>query len=195
MHEVERRRRLIQVGAALIAIAFISGVLLYISLSGDGDGARMEGGEEAEALFAGMPQDGKLLGSPRAGVVMAEFADLQCPFCAQYAGDVLPDLVRRYVRPGRVQMELNVVRFLGPDSDPAARATVAAGLQDKMWQFAEVFYRNQGIENSGYVDEEFTRDVAAAVPGLDVERLIRDAATPAWGGSWPPTIRGRGGWE
>jgi protein-disulfide isomerase len=177
MDEFERRRRLIQVGAALIAAAFIVGVLVLVGQSGSDGGGRIQGGEETAALFAGIPQDGKLLGSPRAGVTVAEFADLQCPFCAQYAGDVLPDLVRRYVRRGRVQMELNVVRFLGPDSDPGARAAVAAGLQDRMWQFAEVFYRNQGVENSGYVDEEFIHDVAAAVPGLDAERLMRDSAS------------------
>jgi protein-disulfide isomerase len=176
--EVERRRRrLIQLGAVVFAAALIVVVLISVSLSDDSTG-RVRGGAEAAALFADIPQDGRLLGGRRAGVVMSEFADLQCPFCARYAGDVLPDLVRRYVSHGRVRMELNVIRVLGPDSDPGARATVAAGLQDKMWEFAEVFYRNQGVENSGYVDEEFLRDIAAAVPGLDADRLMRDLASP-----------------
>jgi protein-disulfide isomerase len=179
MDDVERRRRrLIQLGAVAFAAALIVGVLIAVGLSGGDSGGRIEGGAEAAALFAGIPQDGRLLGSRRAGVVMSEFADLQCPFCAQYAGDVLPELVRRYVRPGRLQMELKVIRILGPDSDPAARAAVAAGLQDKMWEFAEVFYGNQGVENTGYVDEEFIRDVAAGVPGIDADRLMRDLASP-----------------
>ncbi len=109
---------------------------------------------------------------------MSEFADLQCPFCARYAHAALPELVRRYVRPGHVRMELNLVRALGPDSDPAARAAAAAALQDKMWEFSEVFYANQGAENSGYVDEAFIRDVARAVPGLDADRLMRDLDAP-----------------
>ncbi len=175
--EAQRRRRLLQLGAVLLAAALIVGALIAVSQSGDDGGGRVEGGSEAAALLAGIPQDGKLLGSPDAGVVMTEFADLQCPFCAQYAADVLPDLVRRYVRPGRVRMEINFLRFLGPDSDPAARAAAAAGLQDKMWEFSEVFYRSQGVENSGYVTDTFIRDVADGVPGLDADRLMRDMAS------------------
>jgi protein-disulfide isomerase len=166
-----------QLVIASVAAIFIVGVLIAVSRSG-GDGKGLAGGAEAAAIFAGIPQDGRLLGRRSADVTMSEFADLQCPFCARYARDALPELVRRYVRPGRVRMELNFVRFLGPDSDPAARAAVAASLQDKMWEFAEVFYANQGAENSGYVDEAFIRDVAEAVPGLDADRLMRDRGAP-----------------
>jgi protein-disulfide isomerase len=163
------------VGAAL----FIGVVVIAVSRSGGDEQSVLEGGTEAVAVFAGVPQAGTLLGRADAPVVMSEFGDLQCPFCARYANVALPGLVRRYVRTGRVRMELNIGRFLGPDSDPAARAAAAAGRQNKLWQFAEVFYRNQGAENSGYVNERFIHDVAEAVPGLDPDRLMRDLDTPA----------------
>ena len=166
-----------QLVIASVAAIFIVVVLIAVTRSG-GDGKGLGGGAEAAALFAGIPQDGKFLGRRSGDVVMSEFADLQCPFCARYAHAALPELVRRYVRPGHVRMELNFVRALGPDSDPAARAAAAAALQDKMWEFSEVFYANQGAENSGYVDEAFIRDVARAVPGLDADRLMRDLDAP-----------------
>ncbi len=169
-----RRRRLIQLGAVLLSAALIVGVLIAVSQSGDDNGGPVAGGREVAALFAGVPQSGNMLGDPNAPGTMVEYADLQCPFCAQYAGDVLPDVVRRYVRPGDVRLELAPIVVIGPDSELGARAAVAAGLQDKMWQFAEVFYRNQGVENSGYVDDGFIRDVAAQVPGLDPDRLLAD---------------------
>ncbi len=163
----------------LLAAALIVGALIIVSQAGDDSGGPVEGGAEAAALFAGIPQSGNVLGDANAPGVMVEFADLQCPFCAQYAGDVLPDVVRRYVRPGGVRLELDVISRIGPDSERGARAAVAAGLQDKMWQFADVFYGNQGIENSGYVDDGFIRDVAEQVPGLDVDRVLADMDSAA----------------
>jgi protein-disulfide isomerase len=110
---------------------------------------------------------------------MVEFADLQCPACAQYSSEVVPALVDDYVRPGRLRLELQPIAFLGPDSELGARGALAAGRQDKMWTFAHLLYGNQGIENSGYMNESFLRDVASEVPGLDVARFTEDLFSPA----------------
>jgi protein-disulfide isomerase len=59
-------------------------------------------------------------------VTLVEFADLQCPFCAQYARDALPRLIDRYVRPGRIRMQLRLLSFIGPDSECAARVAAAS---------------------------------------------------------------------
>ena len=55
---------------------------------------------------------------------------------------------------------------------------LAAGRQDKLWNLAEAFYRNQGAENSGWLTEDLVRRLAAEIPGLDVDRLISDAQRP-----------------
>jgi protein-disulfide isomerase len=110
---------------------------------------------------------------------MVEFADLQCPFCARFDRDVLPAVVRRFVRPGRLRIELRPIVLLGAASAPAGAAAVAAGNQGRMWQFADLFYRNQGPENSGYVTDAFVARVAAAVPGLSPPRLRRDLPSRA----------------
>ncbi len=116
--------------------------------------------------MAGIPQDGVSLGSPRAPVTLVEFADLQCPFCARYARDALPRVIDRYVRPGRVRLQLRLLSFIGPDSERAARVADAAALQDRLWAFSDLFFRNQGEENSGYVTEDFLRGLARATLGL-----------------------------
>jgi 2-hydroxychromene-2-carboxylate isomerase len=46
-----------------------------------------------------------------------------------------------------------------------------------MWQFADLFYRNQGAENSGYATPEFLGSLAFAA-GLDVDRWQRQSNTP-----------------
>jgi protein-disulfide isomerase len=169
-----RRRRMIQLGLATLAAVAIVGVLIAVSQSGSDSGGPVSGGDEAAALFRGIPQRGNVLGDPDAPATMVEYADLQCPYCAQYAGSVLPDVVRDYVRPGRLRLEFAPIAIIGPDSELGARAAVAAGLQNKMWQFTDVFYASQRAENSGYVDEAFIRDVATQVPGLDPARLLED---------------------
>jgi protein-disulfide isomerase len=108
--------------------------------------------------------------------VLTEFADLQCPFCAAYARDVLPTVVDRYVRTGRLRLELRVLAFLGEDSVRAGAMAAAAARQDRLWSYTDAFFHRQGAENSGYVTDDFLREVGAATPGLDVERALGDRA-------------------
>ena len=132
-----------------------------------------EGARETVELYRGIPQLGVVLGNPRARVTLTEFADLQCPFCAQYGREVLPEIVRRYVRTGKVKLVFRNLAFIGEDSEEAARMAAAAGLQGKLDQFVDLVYRNQGGENEGWVDEDYLRRIGRAI-GLDVERALRD---------------------
>jgi protein-disulfide isomerase len=132
-----------------------------------------------EARFAGIPQGGMALGAPSAPVTLVEFGDLQCPFCQRYALRVLPALLDRYVRPGRVRLEFRAVALLGPDSARAARAAMGAAEQDRLWQFIDLFYVNQGRENTGYVTDRFLRSIARGVRGLDPVRALRSSGGPS----------------
>jgi protein-disulfide isomerase len=136
--------------------------------------------------YAGIPQDGLSLGRKDAPLTMVEFADLQCPFCRDYAVNVLPQIVDRYVRRGVLRLQLQVLRFLGPDSVTAAAAAAAAADRDRLWQFADLFYGRQGVENSGYVTHDFVHRIAAdaglravqfaeAMERPEAERLPREA--------------------
>ncbi len=124
---------------------------------------------------SGIPQEGVALGDPDAPATLTEFADLQCPFCAQFAKQALPGIVDEYVRPGRVRLIFRNLDFLGYDSERAALAGVSAANQDRLWQFIDLFFRNQGVENSGYVDDAFLRKIAGAVDGLDAGRVVARA--------------------
>jgi len=146
----------------LAAVAIVA-VLVTVKLvsPASNEPAKKKGGVAATAAFKGIPQSGIALGSPKAPVTMVEFADLQCPFCAEYQRAVFPTILKRYVRTGKVRVELRLLRFLGPDSDRLARVAAAAGAQNRMWQFVELAYQRQGAENSGYATDDFINSLAA----------------------------------
>jgi protein-disulfide isomerase len=134
--------------------------------------------EDVAALYEGIPQKGMRLGKADAPATVVEIADLQCPFCAQYSVTALPAVVEDYVRTGKVAYELRLRSFLGRDSVRAAGAAAEAARENLMFQFADLFYRNQGPENSDYADAGFMREIAGQVEGLDVDRVVAAADDP-----------------
>jgi protein-disulfide isomerase len=129
---------------------------------------------QTAALLAGIAQHGDTLGSPRAPVTLVEYADMQCPYCGDFARGTLPTLIRDYVRPGKVKIVFRGLEFVGPDSDAALRAVMAAGRQNKQWTYLELLFENQGTENTGWVTEGLIKGVGEAVPGLDVQKMLSD---------------------
>ena len=78
------------------------------------------------------------------------------------------------MRDGRLRLELRLLAFIGPDSERARQVAHAAALQDRMWNYTERFFRNQGPENSGYATNSFLERLARRTPGLDMEQLTAD---------------------
>jgi protein-disulfide isomerase len=142
--------------------------------TGTGTSPAVPGAAETTALFRGLHQRLNELGNPKAKTTMIEFADLQCPFCRDYALDALPAIVKEYVRNGKVRLVFSGMEFIGPDSDKALRAVYAAGLQGKLWNVLDLLYRNQGAENSGWVTDGLLRQIGDSVPGLDTDKMLAD---------------------
>jgi protein-disulfide isomerase len=164
-------RRSIAIAIAVAAIAAVSLVAVALLMRDDGG----SGSSTPAVDVSGIPQEGSLLGDPDASVTLIEYADMQCPYCAEYADAMLPTLVNDYVRPGTVNADFRVVAILGDDSEKAARYVLAAGMQNLMWEFQQELFRNQGQEHSGWVTDDVIRETDAAVPGLDVDKLFTDA--------------------
>jgi protein-disulfide isomerase len=176
-----RRTRLLQLAGVLVAALVVVGVLIAISAGGSDDdapakraGEAVAGQTEVAARFAGIPQDGIALGDPDAPVTLVEFADMQCPFCADFARDGLPALVENEVKAGTLRIEFRSMAFIGEDSQTLARAVAGAAAQDKLWQALDLLFINQGQENSGFATDEFLRTTLGAVAGLDVDKALAD---------------------
>jgi len=171
---LSRRTVVIAFGIAIGAAAVLVAVALLLQ--------NAESTASASATpvvdLQGIPQSGSVLGSPSAKVMLIEYADPQCPACRLYTETIFPTVVKQYVRPGKVATQFRGFPFIGDDSVTGYRYLLAAGRQDKLWDLAEAFYRNQGTENSGWLTEDLVRQLAARIPGLDVDRLVSDAQRP-----------------
>jgi protein-disulfide isomerase len=168
--------------SGLLGAAMAVVILAVVISSHDASEAtkpRQPAARDVTAILRGIPQNGLTLGRPTAPVLLVEFADLQCPYCRQFAATSWPDIVRRYIRTGKVRMELRLINIIGEDSVKANRAVMAAGLQDRMWDASMRFYDVQGQENSGYVTDPFLRGVLSGVRGLDLARALKDRSSSA----------------
>jgi protein-disulfide isomerase len=175
----ERRTKLLQVaaGAAFLAIVAVVALIVVNASSEDGGGdTDLEGASEIARSLRGIPQEGLLLGDPDAPVELIEFGDLQCPFCAAYANEILPSIIENQVKQGKVKIDFRNFTIIGPQSVDAGAAAVAAGAQGRGWNFVELFYRNQGRENSGFADDEFLEAVAKGAGVKNIAQWNEDRA-------------------
>lgn len=136
---------------------------------------------EVTTVLAGIPQHGRTLGSPHAPLTVQIFADLECPTVRLFAIKYLPRLIADWVRPGLVQIRyrpletdtLNEQTFFRQEA-----ATLAAGEQDKLWNFFLTFVREQKLEYSGYATDPFLADIGSQIRGLHKARWQQDGSDP-----------------
>jgi protein-disulfide isomerase len=178
----ERRQRLIKLGSAVAFLA-IAAVLVAVvisqSQSDGGDASDVKDIALVNDQLQGIPQDGMVLGDPAAKATLVEFGDLQCPVCAQYAEQVIPDVIAGPVRRGEAKIDFRNYVIIGSESTDAGAAAVAAGEQGRGWNFVELFYRNQGFENSGYVTDEFLTAIARGAGVPDIAQWNADRKSKA----------------
>jgi protein-disulfide isomerase len=177
-----------QLGGVLAVAAVLVVAAIAVSSSG-GQATRPAGASVADAgsvsrMLAGIPQRGNELGAAGAPVTLVEFADLKCPICRDYSLNVQPTLVQRYVRAGKLKIQFRAQHFVGEQINPgdslaAARFAEAAARQNRLWNFAGLFYANQQDESTRYVSDAYLRKLGAAIPGLAVDRALADRSSSA----------------
>lgn len=178
-HEVQaRRRRLLQLGGVVGAVVVVIVVILLASGGGGSKKAVVPTGTQANkeaaavtALIHGIPQSGNTLGNPNAPVTLQYFGDLECPICKDFTLGALPAVIKKYVRTGKLKIEYHSLETATREPETFRTqqlAALAAGKQNKAWNYLELFYHEQGQEDSGYVTESYLQNLAQQVPGLNL---------------------------
>jgi protein-disulfide isomerase len=158
---------------AAVALAFV--VTSGSSSSSTPNVSTLPDAAASLAEFKGIPQRGNVLGRPSAPVTLVQYIDLQCPACRAFETEVMPSIVQRYVRSGKLKVESRPIAFIGPDSLLGRRATIAAGRQNRLYDFAQLLYANQGAENSGWLDEDMVSSAAKSIRGVNVQALLDES--------------------
>jgi protein-disulfide isomerase len=133
----------------------------------------LPGAAQVHAEFKGIRQSGAFLGSAAAPVRLVEYIDMQCPFCREFETEVMPGIVAKYVRTGKVEVEVRTLAFIGTDSLRGRNALFAAGLQNHAYDFAQLLYDNQGTENTGWLNDAMVERAASSIPGVDPRALVQ----------------------
>lgn len=165
-------------GGAVAVLVVIGVIVAVVAFTGGGSksGSTATGTPLPDAgviakQFAGIPQNGNVLGKPSAPVTLVEYVDLQCPVCRDLETQVMPTIVSRYVRTGKVKLVARPVAIIGPDSERGRRAMIAAFKQNRGFNFSQLLYFNQGPENGGWLDDSMVADAATSISGVNVKQL------------------------
>lgn len=135
--------------------------------------------DHLDATVAGLDQHGERIGAADAPVTLTFWADLQCPSSKAFAFTALRDLLAEEVRAGTLAVRFRPLATTTEDPDVFVlqhAAAAAAGAQDRLWDYVQVFLLTQREENSGYVTPRHLALVAQQVDGLDLHRWAQDMA-------------------
>jgi len=186
----------------VVVLAIVVAIVLGVVLSGGGSGGgsavvspsdmaglpptgsqnwagALQGAAEGNNLFKGVPQKELTLGNPKAPVTMEMFIDVQCPICKDYEVSHLPSVVNKYIRTGKVRLDLKPWAFIGgagSQSFSGRLGLIAAAMQNKGFEYAKILYDNQpdNSENTGYLTGQHMAQVAASVDGLNMAQWQKD---------------------
>ena len=161
----------------LAAVALVAVAIVLSSGGGGSSGLRTGNGgakitAEVQQLLGGIPQSGAMLGNPKAPVTMTDYSELQCPVCADFTlKSGFGELLSNDVRAGKVKIVYR--SFETATRDPQTFQTqqvaaLAAGKQNRFWDYIELFYRQQGAEGTGYVTDSYLTGLANQIPGLNI---------------------------
>jgi protein-disulfide isomerase len=191
--ERERRTRRLQMLGGLVGVAVVV-VIVAIAIGASGGSssppkltspAATSAANTVNGELSGIQQSGNVIGSPSAPVTVTEYGDLKCPVCKEFALNGENQLIANEVRSGKVKLaykSLCTATCSGPQPSifPTQQAAaLAAGKQNKLWNYVLLFYHLQGDETTSYVDDNFLNGLATKIPGLNYSQWSSDRGSSA----------------
>lgn len=168
-------------GVFFLIVIVLLAVALWRSSGGTG------GGEQAGSVVSSSgpdysdaerrsPDDPFAIGPVDAPVGLVVFSDYQCPFCAQWSHETLPEMLT-HAEAGELRIEWRDVNVYGPDSKRAALAAYAAAAQGDFWGYHEALFEGGHTRSPGELSEENLIALAGEL-GMDRTRFASDMYSP-----------------
>ena len=107
---------------------------------------------EVDGLQVGVTSSGHpFKGDPNAPVTLVEYSDYLCPFCARHHKATNPELIEKYVKPGKLKLEFRhfPIAALHPTASRGHEAAACATQQGSasFWKFHDALFTNQSEWN------------------------------------------------
>ncbi len=138
--------------------------VLTLGVTGDAAPYRASFGLTLSELpEASFPEAAHALGPSDAEIVVREFSDFQCPYCAQYASKVLPELKEALLARGDVRFEyhhlpLSSIHANAQLAAEAAECVTAVNTPPDFWTYHDaVFARQEAWSDLGDAAPYFAR--------------------------------------
>ncbi|MGK7921129.1 MAG: DsbA family protein [Trichodesmium sp.] len=132
--------------------------------------------QEILQQFKNNPQqkigDSPTFGSTAQKIVLFEFSDFQCPFCAKVQGNLKEFMDKHQDRVTLVFKHLPLTS-IHPEAIPSAKASWAAQQQGKFWEYHDALFEQQNK-----LGEELYLEVANNL-GLDIDKFNSDRQSEA----------------
>jgi protein-disulfide isomerase len=173
---LDRRRYLVPGALATAVVAFAAVGIFVLGMFTHSKVASNEGGGGQPAVVAQPTaagptptvgpvdvsvDDDPALGPADAPVTIVEFSDFQCPYCARFQTETLPQIIQNYGDKVRFVYRDFPLTSLHANALKAAEASECADDQGAYWKYHDLLFQNQSA-----LDDASLKNYAATL-GLD----------------------------
>jgi len=120
---------------------------------GSGGGLPSNGGSGVKISVS--VDDAPFFGDENAPITIIEFSDFECPFCARFYSQTLPQLKSEYGDTIIFYYRHFPLSQIHPEAEPSARAAECANDQGKFWEFHDLLFENQQLWARGDAEGTF----------------------------------------
>lgn len=120
--------------------------------------------------------DPTAVGDINAPITMVTYSDFQCGYCAKWANDSLPTLIKQYVDAGKMRIEYRDIMFFGENSRQSAELAIAAGKQGKYQEFHDTLFADGATAKNADFSADGIKALATTI-GVDHQQFVTDAAS------------------
>jgi len=131
-------RKYLLVGLIVVALIALGAAAWFVFLGNPSESAVPDA--SASQTVALTPRD-RTMGSPKAPILMVEYAAPSCPHCAHFDMEFFPLLKKKYIDTGKVYYVLRV--FPLNAADVAVESMARCLPPDNYFQFLDLVWRNQ----------------------------------------------------
>jgi len=138
-------KNILLIGLSIVIAGVIIGIAIVSSNSPQKASIKdsIKNTVDTEIVSADVDDDA-IKGNPNAPVTIIEFSDYQCPFCARFYLETLPQIEEKYIKTGKVKFVYRDFPLSNHAyAQKSAEASECAGEQDKFWEYHNLLFENQ----------------------------------------------------